>query len=1492
MDCISGVKTPATAMDIPQDKHNNILMRGQSMWRSALRIVFVVLVACVFALVPSMQGALHITEFMADNGGILVDADGDSSDWIEIFNSGPETIDLAGYYLTDDSGALTKWQFPSLPLEANAFLLVFASEKDRRDANTQLHTNFRLGNSGEYLALVAPDGATIIAEFGSAANPLTEQFEDISYGLMQTGDTTISVLVAGSAACRVIVPPDASLDDTWRGVEFDDSVWNVAVTGIGYDESSTYRSLFGTNGDLGDQLNGVNTSVYVRIPFNLADAGSVAQLTLKMKYDDGFVAFLNGQRVADSNGSGASSWNSAATGDNPDGNAVIFEDFNLDTSASLLRDGNNVLSIQGLNGDLGSSDMLVLPELHAVRVSNPSIGGPGYMSIPSPGSFNGDIFGGFVSDTSFSAKRGFYDAPFDVGITSTTPDVLIRYTTDSTAPSTSSGTLYTGPISITTTTVLKAIAYKAGFTPTNVDCQTYVFLDDVLRQPSSPPAFPSGPDYGMDSDVVDNPLYSGTIKDDLKSIPSISIAMRTSDLFGGSGIYTNANNSGVAWERPGSVELIFPDGRKDIQINCGVRMQGGVGRNSSFPKHSFRFLFKREYGNTKLKFPLFQDATEDADGAVDSFDSIILRAGFNNSWHRGSSGEENRAQYIRDQFMHDSQLAMGHASCHGTFVHLYLNGLYWGLYNVVERPNADFASSYYGGEKEEWDALNSYPRNVVDGNADAWVTAHSIANAGVSTQAGYDALSEYVDIPNLIDYMLVNFYGGNQDWDDHNWYSARRRLPGEGYKFFNWDAERTLESTTGNNRTGVGQSNKPSRLYSMLRENAEFRLEFADRAHRHLFNGGALTPARTIARYRALADYIDRAIVGESARWGDSKRSNPYTRNVEWVAERDRLLNSYLPQRTAVVLSQLRGADLYPGTDAPVFSRQGGSVSPDTPLTMATDADTIYYTLDGSDPRQPGGAVNLNAQIASFGGGGPAPITYIATGHEWSYLDDGSDQGSAWRSADFDDSGWATGPSELGYGSDGEGSGTTVGFGPDSSEKYTTTYFRASVNIPEPSIFFNFLLRIKYDDGIVVYINGKEALRQNLPVGASFESFASGSVDDEGGWKDFTLSTPELSAGTNVIAVEIHQTSGSSSDIRLDMVLRGETSQGGGDNVSDPLFLSAPTMLRARSYNSGSGEWSALNEAFFTIDTVPADTDNLVISEIHYHPANPSTPEEVAVSSDRDDFEFIEFMNIGSEALELTGAEFEEGVNFTFPDVTIIGVGGRLLLVRDREAFVARYGAIDGVEVFEYTGRMSNDGEQLVLANVAGETIRDFTYNDQDPWPTTADGDGVSLVLIDPESNPDHAAAVNWRAGGVYGGTPGTGEPAGISFEQWAAASGVSGGPGEDEDGDGISNIFAFLFGASPAVSPRHPEVGVQALEISGQVDNYLTLTYQENINAIGSGLSVEISTDFLTWSDDQELIKVVSTTDNGNGSTTVTVRLASPVGTTGRQVFIRLSAH
>ena len=151
-------------------------------------------------LLPDNSSAeVIITEFMADNGSVIDDEDGDSPDWIELYNTGPASVNLEGYFLTDDSDNLSKWRIPAVTIAAEDFLLVFASEKDRSDPNAELHTNFRLSASGEYLALVAPDGTTVLSD----STPVyPEQFEDVSYGLEQTGNTAQVNLLPSGAPCR------------------------------------------------------------------------------------------------------------------------------------------------------------------------------------------------------------------------------------------------------------------------------------------------------------------------------------------------------------------------------------------------------------------------------------------------------------------------------------------------------------------------------------------------------------------------------------------------------------------------------------------------------------------------------------------------------------------------------------------------------------------------------------------------------------------------------------------------------------------------------------------------------------------------------------------------------------------------------------------------------------------------------------------------------------------------------------------------------------------------------------------------------------------------------------------------------------------------------------------------------------------------------------------------------------------------------------------
>jgi len=1619
-----------------------------------------------------MHGGLHITEFLADNGGSQLDSDGDASDWIEIFNSGPENVDLDGFHLTDEKEALNRWRFPAVQLPAGGFLIVYASGKNRSVAGSELHTNFNLAKDGEYLALVARDGITVIAEFGTPQSPLPTQFEDVSYGLMQTGNTKPAILIQSGVSAKALVPRDGSFGTTWTGIGFDDSGWKKVATGVGYDESSTYVPEFGADGNLGDRLNNINTSLYLRIPFEVADAASISDLTLKMKYDDGFAAFLNGVRVAGANAPSKTVWNSTATGNHADGDATTLKAFDIIAHADLLTNGANVLAIQGLNTSITSSDMLITPELHAVRITDPSIGDPGFLGTPSPGTFNGDTFDGFVSDTTFSIDRGFFKAPFDVRISTEMADAEIRYTLDGTAPGKGRGKIYSGPIRIRGTTVVRAMAHRDGFKPTNIDTHTYLFPADVKTQPK------------MRAAITQSGVHGPRMAASLEAVPTISLVTSNT-------AFLNEGGRNIREEHPASIEMIFPDGTPGFQENAGLSNYGG--RYTNFRKKSFRVAFRQKFGVGKLRYPIFDGFHYKHFPPAREFDAINLRS--------GSHDMRSRGAYMSNRFTDDSMLDMGNIAPHGRFVHVYLNGLYWGQYHLRERWSADMASSYFGGSEEDYEAVNANDnfRNdeqVYDGSGQFWSETKRL----LSRPNPFINAADHIDIANIIDFMLL-WVSGNSESEFRAFGSEAR---GISFKFMMKDADGFLRNP-GHSASHAGPYSVMSRMRSG-QGGKEYSILLADRIHKHFFNNGALTPAQNIDRLKRRVDEARLGFLSEAARWG-----NLFREPASWESYQNNLINNHFPGLTKTMISRFKSAGMYPNIIAPVFSQHGGSVSPSTPVTMATDGNTIYYTVDGSDPRLPGGAPNPDARVASFDAGGPDPITFLSTGHTWKYLDDGSDQGTEWRARGFDDSEWPSGPSELGYGGDGEGSGKVIGFGPDPSAKFPTTYFRTTVNIPDPSVFFNFQLRVKYDDGIAVYINGLETLRQNLSNNAMFSSYANGTVGDEASWKDFTLPnyelvpgliaywpldnattvvdkvagipgevmgtaadaegviggavnlgvasnwirvdaqntgwlapasdanamsvslwqklnvvrnsstfwfraeaagsnarnfqahipwgnnsiffdtsgccggtqriskgaadidflewhhfvfiknedqkeiwvdgelwhegtnsgtlfddwtylaigssgtgdyaaaivddfgvwpraiTPEeiatiynggsgsplmtdaLSRGSNTIAVEIHQASGGSSDIRFDMMLRGETSRGGSDNVSDPLFLAEPALLRARAYNTGNKEWSALNESFFTVDGVSVDASNFVISELHYHPANPTTPAELAASSDRNDFEFVEFLNVGKVALDLTGLRFEAGINFAFPENTVLMAGQHLLLVRNRTAFEARYGPIDGIPSFEYTGRLSNGGEQLILT-AGGQPIHDFTYNDQPPWPSGADGNGSSLVLANPTAGPPHNQPGSWTASRQPGGSPGAAEPTALTYVAWAASNGARGGPDDDDDQDGLSNFWEFLFGSRPDLADDAPgfSLTVRRADVDGQADDYLFLTFRRNLLA-DALLTVEVSDDLISWAPDPAMIQPVAQTDNDDGTATVTYRFARPVDREQHRSFFRL---
>ncbi len=639
-----------------------------------------------------------------------------------------------------------------------------------------------------------------------------------------------------------------------------------------------------------------------------------------------------------------------------------------------------------------------------------------YYRPATPRATNGNsAISGTLPPVHFSIERGFFNAPFNLLLTLETPGASIRFTTDGTQPTESNGFLYTNALLMAHQTTLRAAAFMTNVLPSLVQTHTYMFLEDVIHQSAVQTGVYSnlwgtvGPDYEMDQRVVTNQAYAGTIKNDLMSIPTLSIVLAPDDMFGSAnGIYTHSDNAhlGPAWTRACSVELINPDGTKGFQLDSSIKMHGGGSREQSKEKkHPMALAFKATYGASKLQYPFFPDSP------VTEFDKIILRSEYNNHWtHETDNAQRARGTMARDEWFKDTLGAMGSFSSHGRYVHLYINGLYWGVYNPCEHHDASFAASYLGGDKSEYDAVAAGDLlSVLDGNLTARNTLLSLAGGNLTDPAQYELMKQNLDINQYADYMILLLYGANLDWGTvKNWTALRHRVPGGGWKYMAWDSERTFEDVNAQATSFTGLS--PDNLHNRLAVNPEYRLAFGDRVQKHFFNNGALTTNAIQASWKARASLVDRAIVAESARWGDLNAkaaispspypgysSNAfYTHDEDWVGYQGVLRSNYFPIRSGLVLNQFRALGLYPSNAAPSYSQLGGRVAAGYQLYITNNAGTgaVYYTTNGTDPRIYGSGA-VSAQAITYTNG--APLTIAAStqvkaralsGTNWSALVD------------------------------------------------------------------------------------------------------------------------------------------------------------------------------------------------------------------------------------------------------------------------------------------------------------------------------------------------------------------------------------------------------------------------------------------------------------------------------------------------------------------------
>lgn len=628
----------------------------------------------------------------------------------------------------------------------------------------------------------------------------------------------------------------------------------------------------------------------------------------------------------------------------------------------------------------------------------------GYHLEPTPGAANSAAYGAPPEVVHFSEPAGYRDEPFLVELSCASPAARIYYTLEGSIPSAAS-TLYETPLKIEQITCLRAVAIQEGCIPSAVSTRTWLFPEEILSQSKNPP--PGWPvsrtindqkfEYGMNAAIVSDPRFSEGIRQGMKEIDSISLVTDLGHFVDPeTGIYVNAKKDGVEWERPVSVELISPRGGGEFQIDAGLRIRGSSSRSPDAPKHSLRLFFRSRYGDT-LQFPLFEGE------GTGEFSKMDLRTSQTWAWVGGYPYDT----FIRETFSRDSQRDMGMPYTRSRYYHLYINGQYWGLYQTQERSEAIFAQTYLGGNVEDWDCLKTaYPSHgteAVDGNKDAFRALYQIAvNEGFAGPYATNYFRvkglkpdgtpnplcpRYLDEENLIAYMLITYFTRDPDCpvamnvNINNIVCLYNRENPDGFKWFRHDCEHSMAANRSfpvtydltefgwqiNNASGFN----PMRLHQRLMEHPDYRMRWIDATQKEMLNpGGALSVEKSLERWNSRQRELDTAIIMESARWG---RGN--TRET-WLGECDYVKNEFIPRSAGYLVAQMRARGWFPPFDAPVIQQEESGAAGMVQVTLRGGA-SIYYMLDESDPRLPGGAPHPQARILQPQGKGSEPGEWV-----------------------------------------------------------------------------------------------------------------------------------------------------------------------------------------------------------------------------------------------------------------------------------------------------------------------------------------------------------------------------------------------------------------------------------------------------------------------------------------------------------------------------------
>ncbi len=828
----------------------------------------IVVVVCV---APVLSAQVVINELLAENFDNLADEDGDFTDWLELYLDGDVPVSLDGYSLTDDPDLTSNWALPAVELQPGERLLVFMSGKDR---------------------FVPPPGS-----FGGNA------VSGFQPNYIKEGDTWRYL---------VGVPGEPGPPDGWYERDFDDGGWDSGESGFGYDD-----------GDDETIVPDDTPVVFTRRRFVVEDPRTITNLILRVDFDDGFIAYLNGIRVGEHGApAGDPTFDSRATGKHEAGTPEFID---LGAHLGSLVAGENVLAVAGLN-DTPSSDMSLIVELGQVptyvhasfelnkdgeTVALISPGGEvvdsvdfpvqtrdhsygrvgdggaewGYFVTPTPDAPNGTIFeiDPIPDEVLITPGTGVYAGDVDVVLAANLPGELdIRYTTNGEAP-TASSRLYTSAISIDDEQLISAAGFRGSTRVTPVAYANYFFGHDF-------------------------------------ELPIMAITMDPDDY---NTVHTSGGARGRSSERRAHMEYLIDD-EVAFGTDFGMRLHGGASRGGDInTKKSYKAYFRGIYGDKKLDYPIIP-AT-----AIDKFDKLVLRAGFNDGF-RGNG----RAAYVRDQVIRDIHEDMGMIVSHGSWCNLFVNMRFRGLFNIVERMDEEFLEPYTGDS--EWDVIKT-GNDVLVGTIDEWRRVRNfVVDGDMSDSALFVQALRMIDIENFTSYMLLNIWAQNHDWPHNNWYAARPRRPDGKWIFLSWDAEFGIglipsgysEDTFEFVFTRSGYLRD---ILNGLLANADYRRYFVNEADRHRYE--ALSPERVLGHIDHHADAIRDDINEEAELF--SRSTSSWESNIRGCEE-------FARRRGPIFFNDIQnsGRFNFPGVTVPRVT----SVSPESVLVTGTETVTLIGT--------------------------------------------------------------------------------------------------------------------------------------------------------------------------------------------------------------------------------------------------------------------------------------------------------------------------------------------------------------------------------------------------------------------------------------------------------------------------------------------------------------------------------------------------------------------